>query len=107
MPQLPPPPYYAVIFSSKRNTVDDGYYALNTHLMGVANDHPGYLGIESYREADGRGISIVYFDSLESIQAWRSNPQHTAAKAQHEKWYDSHRVQISRVERAYGWERTE
>jgi heme-degrading monooxygenase HmoA len=104
MLSLPKPPYYAVIFSSNRNETDDGYYALNSHLMGMAESHPGYLGIESYREASGRGVSVVYFRDMESIRAWRTHPEHSAAKAQREKWYHAYSVKIAKVEEEYGWD---
>lgn len=98
------PPYYVVIFSSLRTDVDDGYTETDTHLAElIKREIPDYLGIESYREANGYGISIVYFRTLEAIQAWRANPEHSAAKKRGQKeWYDHYHIRIARIEREYG-----
>ena len=45
---LPQPPYYAVIFSSQRNTHDDaGYGAMAERMVELAAQQPGFLGMES------------------------------------------------------------
>lgn len=100
----PPPPYYAVIFSSHRKDVDDGYYAMNARLTELIRDeHPDYLGIESYREASGHGVSIVYFRTYEAIMKWREQPEHMVAKERGKsEWYHHYNIRIARVEHEYG-----
>ena len=52
--RLPSPPYYAVIFSSRRNGHDDaGYAEAAQRMVELAAQQPGYLGVESTRDADG------------------------------------------------------
>src|SRR5262245_12255606 len=55
---LPEPPYYAVIFSSRRTSGDHGYGAMAERMVALAQVQPGFLGIESVRDAEGLGITV-------------------------------------------------
>lgn len=54
----PEPPYYAVIFTSERTDVDEGYAAMAERMLALARTQPGFLGVESAR--DGVGITVSY-----------------------------------------------
>ena len=100
--QLPEPPYYAVIFSSRRTAVDEGYGAMAERMVELASAHRGFLGVESTRGADGFGITVSYWSSLEAIAAWQGQAEHRVAQSNgHRKWYDHFEARIARVERAY------
>jgi len=101
----PPAPYYAVIFTSLRTEGDSGYGKMAEALEQLASTQPGFLGIESAR--DGLGITVSYWESLDSIAAWRANARHLAAQQKgRDVWYEQFKVRICRVERDYGFERT-
>lgn len=104
---LPRPPYYAVIFSSQRNGQDDeGYAAMAQRMVELAQQQPGFLGLESTRGDDGFGITVAYWDSEEAIRAWRQHGEHAAAREQGRRdWYDHFELRVAKVERAYGWNR--
>ncbi|MGD8340714.1 MAG: antibiotic biosynthesis monooxygenase [Gammaproteobacteria bacterium] len=97
------PPYYAVIFSSRRPaSADDEYEATAARLAKLAAGRQGFLGIESARDADGFGITVCYWDSEESIAAWKADADHLAAQQLgKEAWYESYEIRIAKVERAY------
>lgn len=104
--QTPAPPYYAVIFTSLRTEGDDGYGNMADAMVELASQQPGFLGVESARE--DVGITVSYWDSLESIAAWKRNAEHLAAqRLGREQWYESYKTRICRVERDYRFERTE
>lgn len=107
--KLPRPPYYAVIFSSQRTSDDEaGYAATSQRMVDLVQQQPGYLGHESARDASGFGITVAYFDSEDSIAAWRDNVEHAAARREgHRHWYEHLELRIARVERAYGGVRRE
>jgi heme-degrading monooxygenase HmoA len=96
------PPYYAVVFSSLRKPGDAGYDAMSDRMAELAAQQPGYLGVESARGADGFGITVSYWQSLDAIKHWKANAEHQIAqetgKAQ---WYQHYETRIARVERAY------
>ena len=99
----PEPPYYAVIFSSQRTPGDNGYDAMAQRMVELAATQPGFLGIESVRDADGFGITVSYFDTLEHIADWKRHAEHREAQARgHREWYQHFELRIARVERAYG-----
>ncbi|MGB6826550.1 MAG: antibiotic biosynthesis monooxygenase [Terracidiphilus sp.] len=96
----PAPPYYAVIFTSLRTEGENDYSAMAEAMVALAARQPGFLGIESARE--GLGITVSYWDSLESIAAWKQNSAHLVAQRRgREIWYQSFKVRICRVERDY------
>jgi heme-degrading monooxygenase HmoA len=97
----PKPPYYAVIFTSQRTSVDDGYGAVADRMQELAAQQPGYLGVESSRDAAGLGITVSYWTSLEAIAGWRAQAEHRVAQAGgRAKWYEHFEVRVARVERA-------
>ena len=97
----PKPPYYAVIFTSLRTPGDNGYGKMADRMAELAEQQPGFLGIESARE--GLGITVSYWSDLKSIKAWKKNSEHQNAQKQgHESWYSSFKVRISMVEHEYG-----
>jgi heme-degrading monooxygenase HmoA len=103
----PEPPYYAVIFASVRTAQDDeGYGAAAERMMQLASEQPGYLGVDSVRDAAGVGITVSYWSSEAAIAAWRRNAEHTLAREQGRKnWYETYELRVAKVERAYGFRR--
>lgn len=92
---------YAVIFSSCRARDDEGYAEMDAALLAAVQQQPGFAGVESL-SADGRGITISYWDSLESIQAWRELALHRVAQSEGKsRWYRSYRIEVCRIERQY------
>lgn len=99
---------YAVIFPSRR-TPDDGqgYAEMADLMVELAQKQPGCLGFDSVRDSDGVGITVSYWDSLDSIQAWRDHPQHLEAQAKgRERWYESFDVHIAKIERSHTFKKT-
>lgn len=94
-------PYYAVIFTSFRTDVEDGYMEMNDLLMEKAKSYPGFMHQDSVR--DGMGIAISYWKSLEDIQSWKKDVDHIQAKNRGIKeWYTGYSVRIAKVELEYG-----
>lgn len=101
--RLPAPPYYAVIFASRRRAGDDAYAATAAHMLALAAQQPGFLGVESARDGEGFGLTVSYWESEQSIAAWKHQMDHRAAQqAGRERWYEHYELRVARVERAYG-----
>jgi len=99
---LPEPPYYSVIFSSQRTPGDHGYGQMADRMLELAAAQPGYLGVESVRDADGFGITVSYWSSLQAIADWRAQAEHRMAQERGKsQWYQHYELRIARVERAY------
>jgi uncharacterized protein (DUF952 family)/heme-degrading monooxygenase HmoA len=101
--------YTAVIFSSRRAPgadPGDGYGAMAVRMEELARQQPGFVGIESVRDADGNGITVSYFDSDASARAWKQHPEHLVAqRLGQRRWYAEYHLRVAAVEREYGWTR--
>ena len=100
----PSPPYYAVIFTSVRTTHDEGYSDTAKRMSELAKQQPGFLGEESAR--NDIGITVSYWESLESIKNWKNNAEHLIAQQSgKDNFYKSYKTRICKVERDYGFEK--
>ncbi|MCA9935026.1 MAG: antibiotic biosynthesis monooxygenase [Ardenticatenaceae bacterium] len=100
--QTPEPPYYAVIFTSLRTNVDAGYEETAVHMLQLAAQQPGYLGVESAREE--AGITVSYWADLASIKQWKQHAEHLVAQQKgRDVWYAAYKTRIVKVERDYEW----
>ncbi len=100
--RTPEPPYYAVIFSSLRNSGDNDYGATSDRMVELAAQQAGFLGVESLRGADGFGITVSYWESEQAIKNWKRNAEHTLARQRGRmEWYEHFELRVAKVERAY------
>jgi heme-degrading monooxygenase HmoA len=95
-------PYYAVIFTSKRTIIEDGYSEMANKMVELAKLQEGFLGVESARNEIG--ITVSYWKDLQSITNWKNNIEHLEAQQKGiAKWYENYTVRIAKVEREYGF----
>lgn len=99
----PPPPYFAVIFTSIRTTDADGYGITADRMVELAQQQPGFLGVESARETVG--ITVSYWESLDAIRTWKRQAEHQLAQQTgRDRWYAQYKTRICKVERDYGFD---
>jgi heme-degrading monooxygenase HmoA len=100
----PSPPYYAVIFTSVRTDIDEGYNEMAEKMVELAAQQQGYLGVESAR--NDTGITVSYWKDLDSIKKWKQQTDHLLAQQSGRlKWYNSYKTRICLVERDYDFEK--
>jgi heme-degrading monooxygenase HmoA len=104
--KTPDPPYYAVIFTSLRTDVAEGYGDASDRMLELAAQQPGFLGVESVRGDDGHGITVSYWESEEAIANWRANAEHRVVQGRGiAKWYSEFFTRVAKVERARHFDR--
>ena len=92
---------WAVIFSSKLRDTVEGYGDVATRMVELAQNEPGFLGIESARGADGFGITVSYWASLEAIEKWREHAEHRLTQRRgRDEFYERYSVHVSRLVRS-------
>ena len=97
--RTPGAPCWAVTFSSSLSEDRSGYAEAAERMFALAAGQPGFLHMESHRDADDRGVTICYWASMEAIEAWRDHPEHLAAKAEgRARWYKEWDVRIEFIE---------
>ena len=100
----PKAPYYAVVFSTIRTDIDEGYEETAQKMEALAKLQEGYLGIESARSIIG--ITVSYWESLDSISKWKNNVEHTIARNKgRELWYQTYKLRICKVECDYDFKK--
>jgi heme-degrading monooxygenase HmoA len=72
---------FAVIFASQRPSgAADDYGTMAARMVELAERQPGFVALESARDADGFGITVSYWTDRASIQAWRDQAEHRVAQ---------------------------
>jgi heme-degrading monooxygenase HmoA len=101
--RTPEPPYWVVMFTSSRTADDaEGYGRMAEAMAALAAKQPGFLGIESARDAGGLGITLSYWSSEQAIRDWKRVTAHAEAqRIGHDRWYSDFALRVARVERAY------
>lgn len=98
------PPYYAVIFTSVKTEIKEGYTEMADLMLTLAQQQDGFLGVESARSEVG--ITVSYWKDLESIKNWKQNLEHLEAQQKgRSQWYQSYTTRICLVEREYSFEK--
>lgn len=89
---------YAVIFTSDLSEDSADYEAAAAEMAARSRSQPGFISIDSVRDADGHGITVCMWESLDAIAAWKADAQHLDAQATgRQRWYDSHDVTVCEV----------
>ena len=94
---------YSSTFIFAKKQYDDNFHRLDQEIAAVAKSIPGYVGEETWENADTGLISNVYYwTSLEALQQLVQHPRHLEAKAGQGQWLAGYQVIISQVLRSYG-----
>src|SRR5512135_2313659 len=91
----------AAIFSSVRTHGDAGYEAMAQRMEELARLQPGFLGIESVRDAAGNGITVSYWEDEAAMQRWKREAEHRVAQdLGRTRWYEAYALRVCKVLRA-------
>jgi len=83
-----PPSYVVVAFISQRADDDPHYAVTAQRMLTLAAEQPGFLGVESVRNAQGLGITLSYWTDHQAAAAWGRQPEHREAqRLGRERWY--------------------
>jgi heme-degrading monooxygenase HmoA len=97
----PDPPYTAVVFTAVAGSDPAGYLDTAMRMLEMAQQQPGFLGVES--SAGPPEITVSYWATDEHARAWKAVAEHLDAQRRgQEQWYTDYRVRVCRVERDYG-----
>jgi heme-degrading monooxygenase HmoA len=69
------------VFRSRlRQDYAEEFHALADRMLTLAKTMRGFVSYKSFASEDGERCSIIEFDSLEHLRAWREHPQHRQAQ---------------------------
>lgn len=93
---------YTSTFIFKPGQYDDDFHRLDQRIAAIAKAIPGYLGEETWENAEGLIQNVYYWESEASMRQLIEHPTHAQAKANQSRWLDGYRVVISKVLKEYG-----
>ena len=102
---MPKPPYYVVIFTNRKSDNQENYAETADQMVELAKQQPGFLGVDSFSNAEGKHCTISYWEDLEAIANWKAVPEHRNAQQEgYKRWYSWFDLKICKVEREYSYE---
>jgi len=76
---------------------------VGARLYELARAMPGFISYKDFAAADGESVSIVEFESVETLEAWRRHPEHVEAqRLGREHYFAEYQIQVCTPLRSYG-----
>ncbi len=95
----------AIFRSRLREDAGSDYRPVAERMLELARSMPGFVDFKSFRAEDGERVSLIEFESLEALEAWRDHPEHLKAqRAGRERFYSEYRLQLCEPLRAYSFD---
>lgn len=97
-----------VVLFRSRLTEEAGadYAAMAVELRDRAARMPGFVDFKSFSAEDGERVSVIHWQSAESMRAWTDDMRHAIAqRLGREKWYTEFSVEVAEVTRSYRFDR--
>ena len=93
------------IFRSRLSSDFVGEYEeVAKDMLDLATRMPGYRSIKTFTAEDGERVSIVEFESLPELEAWRDHPEHRRAQELgRKKFYSEYHLQVCTPIRSYSF----
>lgn len=98
-----------IVFRSRlRQDLAPGLDELGEKMYSIAVQMPGFVSYKDFQAADGEIVTIVEFESLETLAAWRDHPEHKIAQQQGcELYFTEYHIQVCTTNRDYRFKRDE
>lgn len=97
-------PMTVTIFRSRLNSEHAAaYYEMAARMRTLAEGMPGFISFKTFNAEDGERVSIIEFESEETLRAWREHPEHREAQALGRTvFYAEFQIQVCSIIRQYG-----
>ena len=64
-------------------------------MYELASAMPGYISYKDFAAEDGENVSVIEFESLETLAAWRDHPEHKAVQQRgRDEFFAQYRIQV-------------
>jgi len=96
-----------VLFRSKMtDAAGADYAAMAQEMLDRARTMPGFVDFKSFKADDGERISVIHWESQETLRGWATDARHLVAqRLGRDKWYEYFRLEVAEVVRSYAFER--
>jgi heme-degrading monooxygenase HmoA len=88
-----------VLFRSKLTSrAGEDYRSLLAAMDQYAKTQPGFIAQKAFTAEDGERLTIVWWSDKETLDQWRRNQRHIAAKTLgRERWYEYYKMELAEV----------
>ena len=94
----------AIFRSRLRPEYVEEYRSVAPKVLELAQSMPGFTSFKTFTSDDGERVSIIEFESLDHLQAWRDHPEHKKAQQLgRDRYYAEYHIQICNLIRAYSF----
>jgi heme-degrading monooxygenase HmoA len=95
-----------IVFRSRlREGVD--FEELGRHgarMYELASAMPGFVSYKDFAAEDGENVTVVEFESLDTLEAWRTHPEHRLVQQRaREALMSEYHIQVCETVRDYGF----
>lgn len=96
-----------IVFRSRiRAGNEQELVADGARMYELASAMPGFVSYKDFAAEDGENVTIVEFDTLEHLAAWREHPEHKKVQQKgRERYFSEYRIQVCSTERDYDFKR--
>ncbi len=96
---------FVVIFTSLLQLENqEEYNAYADQMEALVKAQKGYLGHLSFRNEEGLGLTLSYWENEEAILRWKREAVHQKAQeAGKNKFYLNYTLEIAQIKRAYSF----
>ncbi|TGL25041.1 hypothetical protein EHQ47_03635 [Leptospira bourretii] len=90
-------------FIFKQKESDSEFEALDRSIESFVENHPEYLGKDSWVNLEKGIMAVVYyFKTNLGLDSLKNFSNHQLAKSKYSKWYEGYQVIIAEVKKTYG-----
>ncbi len=85
-----------VVFRSRlKEGVEPEIAKVGMRMYALASALPGFVSYKDFVAEDGENVSIIEFDSLDTVDAWREHPEHQEAQRRgREEFFSEYQIQV-------------
>jgi heme-degrading monooxygenase HmoA len=95
----------ALFRSRLRSDQKEEYREVSARMLELARAMPGFIDFKAFGADDGERISVVEFESLSALEAWRDHAEHLVAqRAGRDRFYSEYRLQVCETIRDYAFD---
>jgi heme-degrading monooxygenase HmoA len=78
--------------------------AMAQRMYELASGMPGFISYKDFVAEDGENVSVVEFESPETLAAWRDHPEHKLVQARgRADYFAEYRIQVCSPIRDYAF----
>jgi heme-degrading monooxygenase HmoA len=73
-------------------------------MYEIASSMPGFVSYKDFAAEDGESVTIVEFESMQTLEAWRNHPEHRQAQQRgREAFFSEYHIQVGEAVRDYSF----